>query len=98
DFEVPMRPSQVVGQDVSPWFRSVLLDRGRSDGVRAGMPVVTEPGVVGLVTATAHHASRTLLLLDAQRAVDAIVQRSRARGIVRGNGSEQLAVELHLRA
>src|SRR5262245_51991545 len=27
DFEVPMRPAQVVGQDVSPWFRSVLVDR-----------------------------------------------------------------------
>jgi rod shape-determining protein MreC len=96
-FEVPMRPAQVVGQDVSPWFRSVLLDRGRSDGVRAGMPVVTESGVVGLVTASSQHAGRTLLLLDAQSAIDGIVQRSRARGIVRGGGSERLQFEFFVR-
>ena len=41
DFEVPMLPTELVGRDVSPWFQSVLLDRGRSDGVRSGMPVIS---------------------------------------------------------
>jgi rod shape-determining protein MreC len=93
DVEIPMRPAQVVGMDVSPWFHSVLIDRGRSDGVRAGMPVVTEDGVVGIITATAPDAARTLLLLDAQSSIDGIVQRSRARGIVRGEGSDELSFE-----
>ncbi|MCX5738476.1 MAG: rod shape-determining protein MreC, partial [Proteobacteria bacterium] len=97
DFEAPMRPAQVVGQDVSPWFRSVLVDRGGSDGVRSGMPVVTETGVVGLVTASSPHAGRTMLLLDAQSAVDALVQRSRARGIVRGDGTDRLSFEFFVR-
>ncbi len=87
NFEVPLLPSEVVGQDVFPWFRSVLLDRGRSHDVLSGMPVVSDHGVVGLVTATSPHASRAMLLLDRQSAVDAIVQRSRARGIVRGKGA-----------
>jgi rod shape-determining protein MreC len=86
----PMRPAQLVGESASPWFRSVLLDRGRSAGVYAGMPVVNEQGVIGLVTATSPHASRAMLLLDAQSAVDGIVQRSRARGIVRGQGNDRL--------
>jgi len=90
DFEVPLLPSEVVGQDVSPWFRSVLLDRGRSDEILSGMPVVTDHGLVGLVTATSPNASRTMMLLDRQSAVDAIVQRSRARGIVHGSGTGQL--------
>jgi len=97
DFEAPMRPAQVVGQDVSPWFRSVLVDRGGSDGVRSGMPVVTENGVVGLVTASSPHAGRTMLLLDAQSAVDVLVQRSRARGIVRGDGTDRLSFEFFVR-
>jgi rod shape-determining protein MreC len=84
---------EVVGQDVSPWFRSVLLDRGHTNGVRAGMPVVTDAGVVGLVTATSANAGRTMLLLDRQSAIDGIVQRSRARGIVRGRGSDRLEFE-----
>ncbi len=89
-FEVPLLPSEVVGQDISPWFQSILLDRGRSHDVLSGMPVVSDHGVVGLVTATSPHASRAMMLLDRQSAVDAIVQRSRARGIVRGRGAGEL--------
>jgi rod shape-determining protein MreC len=97
EIEVPMRPAEVVGTDVSPWFHSVLIDRGRSDGVRAGMPVVTETGVVGIATATSRNAGRVLLLLDAQSSIDGIVQRSRARGIVKGTGREQLEFEFFVR-
>ena len=97
DFEIPMLPSEVVGLDVMPWFRSVLVDRGRSHGVRAGNPVITAEGVVGLVTATSRHAAKTMLLLDRQSAIDGIVQRSRARGIVRGRGTDQLAFEFVVR-
>jgi len=90
DFEVPLLPTEVVGQDVSPWFRSLLLDRGNRDQVRTGMPVVSGRGLVGVIAATTPHASRAMLLLDRRSRVDAIIQRSRARGIVRGAGSGSL--------
>lgn len=97
DFETPMLPSEVVGLDVSPWFRSVLVDRGRAHGVRAGHPVITEQGVVGLVTRTSAHGAKTMLLLDRQSTIDAVVQRSRARGIVRGRGTDTLEFEFVVR-
>ncbi len=97
DFETPMLPSQVVGQDVSPWFRSLLVDRGRAHDVRSGMPVITDQGVVGLITATAAHAGKAMLLFDRQSAIDGIVQRSRARGIVRGTGTDRLEFEFVVR-
>lgn len=97
DFEMPMLPSEVVGLDVSPWFRSVLVDRGRSHGVLAGHPVITEQGVVGLVTRTSPHAAKTMLLLDRQSTIDVVVQRSRARGIVRGRGTDLLEFEFVVR-
>jgi len=93
DFEVPMLPAQIVGSDVSPFFRSVLVDRGRAQGVRSGMPVISEEGLVGLVTATSASASRTTLLLDRQAAIDGSVQRSRTRGIVRGQGTDTALFE-----
>ncbi|MBW2241373.1 MAG: rod shape-determining protein MreC [Deltaproteobacteria bacterium] len=89
-FEVPMLPAQVVGQDVSSWFHAILVDRGRRAEVLSGMPIVSEHGLVGVVTATSARASRAMLLLDRRSAADAIVQRSRARGIVRGTGSGEL--------
>jgi rod shape-determining protein MreC len=97
DFASPMLPSQVVGQDASAWFRSVLLDRGRSHGVLSGMPVVTDAGLAGLVTDTSRRASRAMLLTDHQSSVDGIVQRSRALGIVRGRRDGNLEFEFAVR-
>jgi rod shape-determining protein MreC len=90
EFESELLPARVIGQDVSPYFRSLLLDRGREDRVLSGMPVVSERGLVGLVTATTPNASRAMLLVDRRAAVDAVIERSRALGIVRGAGSELL--------
>jgi len=92
-----MLPSEVVGLDVSPSFESVLLDRGRNHGVRSGFPVVTESGVVGLVTHTSGNAAKTMLVVDRQSAVEGVVQRSRVRGIVRGHGSDDLRFEFLVR-
>lgn len=97
DFEVPLLAARVVGSDVSPFFHALLLNRGHGDSVLAGMPVVADQGLVGLVTATSRHAARTMLLLDRRSAVDAIVQRSRARGIVHGTGSGELRFVLLVR-
>jgi rod shape-determining protein MreC len=86
EFDVPMLPAELVGLDASTWFRSVLLDRGRNHGVHSGMPLISEQGLVGLVTATSRNAAKGMLLIDRQSAVGAVVQRSRARGMVRGAG------------
>ena len=86
EFDVPMLRAELVGLDASTWFRSVLLDRGRNHGVHSGMPLISEQGLVGLVTATSRNAAKGMLLLDRQSAVSVVVQRSRARGVVRGIG------------
>jgi rod shape-determining protein MreC len=97
EFEIPMLPAELVGLDVSAWFRSALIDRGRQHGVFSGMPVINEQGLVGLVTATSRSAAKLMLLIDRQSAVDAVVQRSRSRGIVRGSQGETLSFEFVVR-
>ncbi len=57
------------------------------------MTVISENGLAGLVVSTSNHASKAMLLLDRQTAVDGTVQRSRARGIVRGGNEEALLFE-----
>ena len=97
DFEVPLLPTEVVGQAASPWFRSLLLDRGRTAEVRSGMPVMVDQGLVGLVSATSLHAARAMMILDRRSAVDAMIHRSRARGLVRGLGTGELEFEFMVR-
>jgi rod shape-determining protein MreC len=62
-------------------------------GVTPGNPIITNGGVAGLVTVASKHAAKAMLLLDRQSAVDGVVQRSRTRGVVRGNGSGKLEFE-----
>lgn len=77
----------VIGKDPSPWFKTIVIDKGQSRGVKKGMPVVVPEGVVGHVVEASSHYSKVLLIIDQNSAVDALVQRTRARGIIEG-GSE----------
>ncbi len=76
--------AEVIGKDSSPWFKTVIIDKGVADGVEKGMPVVIPEGIVGQVIDASNQYSKVLLIIDINSAVDALVQRSRARGIVKG--------------
>ena len=76
--------ARVIGKDATGLFQSLTLDRGQHDGVRPGMAVVCPDGVVGRIAQSSPHASRVLLLSDHNSGVDALVSRTRARGIVEG--------------
>ena len=83
----PMVAALVVGKDPSPWFQTMLVDKGRDDGVSVGMPVINPDGIVGLVVEETEHFAKVMLLTDPNSAVDAVVQKSRARGIIKGGAS-----------
>lgn len=76
--------ARVIGKDASGTLQSLVLDRGERDGIRSGMAVVCADGVVGRIAQASPHAARVLLISDHNSGVDALVQRTRARGIVEG--------------
>lgn len=75
----------VVGNSASPWFHSIILDKGTADGVLKGMAVVSHLGVVGQVVSVTSRSAKVLLVTDPYSGVDVVVQRTRARGIVSGS-------------
>ncbi|MEI6208883.1 MAG: rod shape-determining protein MreC [Desulfuromonadales bacterium] len=87
----------VVGEDVSAWFRTLVIDRGASSGLRVGMAVVAAEGVVGQVVKVAATTSRVLLLTDHASGIAATIQRSRARGVVKGKGEGLCSLEFTTR-
>jgi len=95
--EIPMVPANVIHQDLSNWFQSLIIDQGAAAGIRPGMPVITDSGVVGLISGTTPAASKVLLVVDPQSRVDAYVERTRARGTVRGNASHEADFDYVLR-
>jgi rod shape-determining protein MreC len=95
--EQPLIAAQVVGKDPSPWFQSVLLDKGGAEGVEKGWPVINPDGVVGIVVEVTGHYSKAMLITDPNSAVDALIQQSRARGIIKGGASGSCLLNYVLR-
>lgn len=75
----------VIGRDPSGWSSSMIIDRGRDDGIRQGMPVINALGVVGKVSEVSEESSKVVLLTDPQFSVAALVQGSREIGLVTGS-------------
>ena len=84
----PTLTAEIIGKDPSLWFRTLTINRGSSDGVMKGMPVVTVEGVVGQVLTSSPNYSKVLLATDPNSAVDVITQKTRVHGIVKGLGSD----------
>lgn len=93
----PIVAAEVIGKDPSPWFKTVVIDKGKADGVEKGYPVVIPQGIAGQIIEVSKRHAKVLLLIDRNSAVDALVQRSRSRGIIKGGGKEHCTFEYLLR-
>ena len=89
----PLLPAELVAFDPSGWFQTILIDKGRKDGVVQDMAVVSAEGLVGRVIGVGNHHAKVLLIIDGNSAVDAFIQRSRARGVLVGLGRELCLLE-----
>lgn len=89
--------AEVIGKDPSHWFKAIVIDKGQSEGVKKGMPVVVSEGIVGQVVEASPHYSKVLLIIDQNSAVDALVQRTRARGIIEGESEKKFVFKYVLR-
>ncbi len=78
--------AEVVGRNANSWTEIVYINRGTRDKVAKGLPVVTHEGLVGQVIQAAPALSQVMLLTDFRSGVDALVQRTRASGVVAGRG------------
>lgn len=76
--------ANVIGSDAAGLSRTLILASGTDNGLRPGMAVLCNQGVVGKIIAVSPHASRVLLVSDHNSAVDGFDERTRARGIVAG--------------
>ena len=94
---LPAVAAGVIGAESVPWYRTILIDRGQVDGIADGMPVIATAGVVGRVIKAAAGSSRVLLLTDHASSISAMVQRSRARGVLKGRGGNLCSLEFTVR-
>lgn len=92
----PLVSARVISFGTSLAAQVIRIDAGRNAGVEVGDAVVAGAGLVGRVVALVGGYSEVQLLTDARAAVDVVVRRSRARAILRGQGSDSFYVLEHL--
>jgi rod shape-determining protein MreC len=76
--------AEVIGSDATGLARTLMISQGEDEGLKLGMAVLSNQGIVGKIIAVSPSSSKVLLIHDHNSALDAFDQRSRARGIISG--------------
>jgi len=84
----------VIARDISPFMHYIIIDRGSDDGLRKGMPVITQQGLVGNVAAVTAGAARVQLINDPGSSVNAILQQSGVDGVVNGKITGEIELDM----
>jgi len=90
---LPVIGARVIAYDPSLWSRSAIIDQGKVQGVKEGLPVLAPQGIVGRVVEVYPEYSKTMLIVDLKSAADAMIQRTRVRGILKGKGGNRCSLE-----
>lgn len=88
-----VKAAKVIARPPSGEYRVLALDKGEKDGIQNKMTAITPKGLVGHVVQTMPYASKILLITDANSSVPAIVQRTRANAIVKGQSKSLLKLK-----
>jgi rod shape-determining protein MreC len=91
---VRSQAAQVLYEASDPFSRKVFIDRGATQGVVAGSPVITEAGVVGQVTRAYPLSSEVTLVTDKDAAIPVLNTRTQQRGAAFGGIAQGSALEL----
>ncbi|MEE8120986.1 MAG: rod shape-determining protein MreC [Anaerolineales bacterium] len=86
--------TNVIGRDVSPFIRSILIEVGSDAGITRGMPIVTSRGLIGRVADVFATYSRVQLITDPEIAVNIKFQESRTEGVLTAQLNGELIVDL----
>lgn len=91
---VRAQAAQVLYEASDPFSRKVFIDRGMTQGIVAGSPVLTDSGVIGQVTRAYPLSSEVTLVTDKDAAIPVLNRRTQQRGAAFGGIAQGSAMEL----
>lgn len=86
--------ARIISGSSDSWAATVIIDKGTSSGVAVGMPVTDGAGVIGQIIDCGLNTSLVRLITDENSGVSAMVQQSRAQGVLKGTATGSLRLTL----
>jgi len=84
----------VIGRDASPFLQYVIINRGSDFGIRRGMPVVNQQGLVGRIAAVTASAARVQLITDNASTINVRLDPSQTQGVLQGQITGDVVVNM----
>ena len=84
----------VIGREISPFLQYIIIDKGTDDGLRHGMPVVTQQGLVGRVDAVIAKAARIKLITDSTSIVNVLLQSAETEAQLHGSLTGDISLDM----
>jgi rod shape-determining protein MreC len=85
--------ARVIGEDLTPWKKVILIDKGSRHNIKKDMAVVVPEGLAGRVLEVGPYTSYVILLPDTDSRVSALTSTSRVQGIITGVGTAKLQMK-----
>jgi rod shape-determining protein MreC len=90
---LPVIGARVIAYDPTLWSRAAIINQGKAQGVKEGLPVLAPQGIAGRIVAVYPEYSKVMLIVDRKSSADAMVQRTRIRGMLKGKGGNRCSLE-----
>lgn len=90
EYNYDILPARIVLKDNMDWSKTIIINRGRRDGLMPNMAVISGAGLVGKIIDAGYAYSRVLLLIDNTFKVGARLRNSRFAGLLEGKGMNKL--------
>jgi rod shape-determining protein MreC len=84
----------VIGRDPSPFLQYIIIDHGSDQGIKFGMPVVTDNGLVGTVDAVTAGASRIQLITDPASVVNIQLENTGTEATITGSITGEIQLSM----
>ena len=90
---LPVIGARVIAYDPTLWSRAAIINQGKAQGVKEGLPVLAPQGIVGRIVGVYPEYAKVMLIVDRKSSADAMVQRTRIRGMLKGKGGNRCSLE-----
>ncbi len=85
--------AKIIGTSADGYTSTVTIDKGSADGMKINMPVTSSVGVIGQIIEVSRSTSKVRLLTDENSGISAMVQDTRAQGMLHGQADGTLKLD-----